>query len=116
MFKCHCRDCQHVTGGGHTPVVYVPKPTFKITRGALKYFNTDSEAMGPHAHKRGFCPECGSRVTGGEGPGAPGVGMTVGSLDDPSWFKPAMEMWVSDAQPWDLMDPATQKFEKLPPS
>ncbi len=72
--------------------------------------------MGPRSHKRGFCPECGSRVTGGEGPGAQGIGMTAGSLDDPSWFKPAVDMWVLDAQPWDLMDPAGPKFEKLPPS
>ena len=116
MFKCHCRDCQHVTGGGHTPVVYVPANTFKITRGALRYFSTDSELMGARTHKRGFCADCGSRVTGGEGPGSTGVGMTVGSLDDPSWFKPAVDMWVSDAQPWDLMDSATPKFEKLPPN
>ena len=116
MFKCHCRDCQHVTGGGHTPVVYVPANTFKLMHGALRYFSTDSELMGPRTHQRGFCPDCGSRITGGEGPGSTGVGMTVGSLDDPSWFKPAVDMWVSDAQPWDLMDPATPKFEKLPPS
>ena len=115
MFNCHCRDCQHITGGGHTPVAYVPAATFKLTRGALHYFSTDSELTGPHTHQRGFCAECGSRLTGGEGPGSTGVGMTAGSLDDPTWFKPAMDMWVSDAQPWDLMDPATPKFEKLPP-
>lgn len=114
MFKCHCRDCQHVTGGGYTPVVYVPSLTFRITRGALRYFKTNSEMMGVNSHLRGFCPDCGSRITGGEGPGAPGVGVTAGSLDDPSWFKPAVEMWVSDAQPWDLMDPALPKLDKYP--
>jgi hypothetical protein len=116
MFKCHCRDCQHITGGGHTPVVYVPSQTFKFTRGALRYFYTDSEAMGPHMHKRGYCPECGSRVTGGEGPHAPGVGITAGTLDDPGAFKPTIDMWVCDAQPWDLMDPATTKFDMYPPN
>ncbi|MFT3782404.1 MAG: GFA family protein [Nibricoccus sp.] len=115
MFRCHCRDCQHVTGGGHTPVVYVPASTFKITHGTLRYFKTDSEFMGAHSHQRGFCPECGSRITGGEGPSSTGIGMTAGSLDDPSVFKPQAEIWVSDAQPWDLMDAAAPKFEKLPP-
>jgi len=115
MFKCHCLDCQHVTGGGHTPVVYVPAPTFKLTRGALRYFYTDSELMGPHSHKRGFCPDCGSRVTGGEGPKAPGIGITAGSLDDAGAFEPAIEMWVSDAQPWDPLNPSLPKFDKYPP-
>src|SRR5688572_18917565 len=25
MFRCHCRDCQHITGGPFVPVVIVPK-------------------------------------------------------------------------------------------
>jgi hypothetical protein len=95
---------------------YVPASSFKLTRGALRYFRTNSELMGPHTHQRGFCRECGSRMTGGEGPGSTGIGMTAGSLDDPSWFKPAVEMWLSDAQPWDLIDSALPKFEKFPPS
>lgn len=116
MLKCHCRDCQKVAGGGHTPVVYVPAATFKLTRGTLRYFKTDSDMMGPRTHQRGFCPECGSRITGGEGPGSTGIGMTAGSLDDPSWFKPAVELWASDAQPWDVIDPALPAFAKFPPS
>jgi hypothetical protein len=40
--------------------------------------------------------------------------MTAGSLDDSSWFKPAADMWVSDAPTWDLMDPALPKFAKYP--
>ena len=114
MLKCHCRDCQRISGGGYTPVVYVPKASFKITRGTPRYFNTDSEQSGPHTHKRGFCADCGSRLTGGEAPGSTGIGMTAGSLDDPGIFKPAMDLWVSDAQPWDLMDPKSAKFEKFP--
>jgi hypothetical protein len=111
MFKCHCRDCQRVSGGPYSPVVFVPLNTFKLTRGALRYFNT-GEAMN---HKRGFCPECGSRVTGGQDPaGSTHVGMTASSLDDPSEFKPVLDMWVSDAQPWDTMDPALPKFEQTP--
>ena len=113
MFKCHCRDCQRVGGGAFSAVVYVPAPTFKITRGKVHYHHTPSEFQGEH--KRGYCADCGSRLTGGEGPKAPGVGMMVASLDDPSWFRPAMHMWISDAQPWDILEPDIPKFEKLPP-
>jgi len=62
--------------------------------------------------------ECGSRIAGGEFEGGESqfVGIVAGSLDDPSWFHPQMEIFVSDAQPWDRMDPAIPKFEQYPPT
>jgi hypothetical protein len=59
MLKCHCRDCQQVTGGGFAAAVLVP-----AGRGQLRYHFTPR--LGGERHKRGFCPECGSRITGGE--------------------------------------------------
>ena len=61
MFNCHCRDCQRTTGGAFTPVVYVPAKAFKITKGSPRYYSTPSEMVGHN--KRGFCPECGSRLS-----------------------------------------------------
>ena len=46
---------------------------------------------------------------------SPFVGVLAASLDDPSWFQPQMDIFVSDAQPWDKMDPAIPKFEQYPP-
>src|SRR2546430_15986633 len=116
MFKCHCRDCQHVTGSGFASAVLLPLGAFRLTRGQLRYHFTSSMARGKH--KRGFCPECGSRITGGEFEGGEPqfVGILAGSLDDPSWFQSQMDIFVSDAQPWDQMDPAIPKFEQYPPS
>lgn len=114
MFKCHCRDCQHVTGGPYAPVVYVPAKTFKLTRGTIRHHETPSEATGKH--KRGFCADCGSRLTGGEGPGATGIGMTASSLDDPALFRAQFEIFTSDAQPWDALEPALPHFEKYSPA
>jgi hypothetical protein len=113
MFKCHCRDCQHLTGGGYTPVVFVPADTFRVTRGTIQHHHTPGND-GPH--RRGFCAACGSRLTGGEGPGSTGIGMTAASLDDPSWFRPQMEFWVADAQPWDPLTPGILHFPQLPPA
>ncbi len=115
MFKCHCRDCQHVTGSGFAPGILLPSGAFRLTRGQLRYNLTPSIRRGKH--KRGFCPECGSRITGGEfeGEESPFVGILAGSLDDPSWFRSQMDIFVADAQPWDQMDPAIPKFEQYPP-
>ena len=115
MFKCHCRDCQQVTGSGFGPGLLLSREAFRLTRGQLRYHFTTSLARGKH--KRGFCPECGSRVTGGEFEGgeSPFVGILAGTLDDPSWFRPQMDFFTSDAQPWDQMDPSIAKFEQYPP-
>ena len=112
MFNCHCRDCQRMTGGPYTPVFYVPAKAFKITKGSPGYYNTSSDAMGDN--QRGFCPQCGSRLFGGKT--EHGQGITASSLDDPSLYKPQHEIWTSDAQPWDHMDPKLPKFEKYAPS
>jgi hypothetical protein len=116
MFKCHCRDCQQVTGGGFAPAIVVPQDAFRLTRGQLRYHFTSSASGGKH--KRGFCSECGSRITGGEFDERPTgfVGVLAGTLDDPSWFQPQMDVFISDAQPWDQMDPAIPKFQQYPPS
>jgi hypothetical protein len=111
MFNCHCRDCQKTTGGPYTPVFYVPAKAFKITKGSPKYYDTTSE-MGGENH-RGFCPECGSRLFGGRT--QLGQGIAASSLDDPSLYKPEFEMFTSDAQPWEAMDPKLPKFEKYAP-
>ena len=114
MLKCHCRDCQQLTGGGFAPAVLVPAEPFRLTRGQLRYHFTPSIARGKH--KRGYCAECGSRVTGAESEEkSEFVGILAGTLDDPSWFHPQMDIFVSDAQPWDQMDPAIPKFEQYPP-
>src|SRR5256886_11252589 len=64
MFKCHCRDCQQVTGGAFVPGMLLSREAFRFTRGQLRYHFTPSLRGGKH--KRGFCPECGSRLTGGD--------------------------------------------------
>src|SRR6266850_6568057 len=64
MFKCHCRDCQQVTGGAFVAGLLVSKSAFHLTKGELRYHFTPSLAGGKH--RRGFCVGCGSRITGGE--------------------------------------------------
>jgi hypothetical protein len=53
MLKCHCRDCQRVTGGGFAAAVLVPAESFRLIRGQLRYHFTSSIRRGKH--KRGFC-------------------------------------------------------------
>ena len=43
------------------------------------------------------------------------IGIKVSNLDDPTWFKPQADIFTSEAQPWDFMDPALPKFDQYPP-
>jgi hypothetical protein len=114
MFNCHCRDCQQVSGGTGQAVIVVRKEALKFTKGAPRYHFTEGEKRGKH--KRGFCAECGSRISGGETDRAlPIMAITASSLDDPSWFRPQYDIFTSQAQPWDRMDSALPKHAKYPP-
>ena len=108
MLKCHCRDCQRITGGAYVPAVVFPLSAFRVTRGAIKHFATEG-ADGGH-NLRSFCATCGSRLTGAENQQRGIIAVVASSLDDPSIFVPKFDMFVADAQPWDVMDPATKKF------
>ena len=110
MFRCHCRDCQRTSGGPFVAALYVPKKAFTLTKGTLQHHFTESAALGQN--KRGFCADCGSRISGGETDKR--IGITAGSLDDPSWFHVQVDVHMADAQPWDQPDPAVPKFDRYP--
>ena len=89
---CHCKACQKVIGAALNARVLICIEHVTIT-GSISIFKS-SETL-----ERGFCSHCGSsifsrRVSAGV------IGLTAGSLDEPSLFKPDMHFWVSSKQPW----------------
>ena len=109
--NCHCRDCQKASGSAYVAAIGIPAPALKIT-GNVKYH--DSKADSGNTLSRGFCPECGSRLLG-KTTAAPDLAMiTAARLDDPSQYRPQMDIYISSAQPWDHMNPALPKFANMP--
>lgn len=108
---CHCRSCQKVTGSGYIALMMVNQDDLDVN-GEITWY-TASGASGKNV-KRGFCGKCGSSMFGIPEvvPGMQSV--TASTLDDPSVFKPAMDIWVDDAQAWDCMDPELAKFPQNP--
>jgi hypothetical protein len=112
MGNCHCRDCQMASGAAYAAAIGVPRNALKIT-GEVKYY--ESKADSGQTAKRGFCGNCGSRLLSLP-PFAPDLMVIMAAtLDDPSSFKPAMDIYTSSAQPWDHLNPALPKFPKMPP-
>lgn len=110
--NCHCRDCQRETGSAFAPVLAVPRATFTLTNGSPRYFELTADSGRPT--KRAFCANCGSNLFGEPSSSPAIVTIRAGSLDDPSIFRPAQDIYTASAQPWDYMNPDLPKAPKLP--
>ncbi|MBO0738140.1 MAG: GFA family protein [Alphaproteobacteria bacterium] len=110
---CHCRDCQYQSGSAFIAAIRVPAAGFRITKGEPKLYLSGSDAG--NAVTRAFCPECGSPLFIRVSARPDIVGLRVGSLDDPSGFRPEADIFVKSAQPWDHMNPDLPKHRTYPP-
>ena len=112
-FNCHCRTCQRVGGGAFASIMIVPKADFKLLQGEPRYYA--SPANSGYFLQRGFCPECGSQVLALEDHRPLLVLIHAGSLDDPSWHRPAVDIFSTRAQPWAHVNPELPKIPEMPP-
>ena len=113
MVNCHCRDCQRASGGAYSPTVVVPAESLQITNDRLESYTIVAES-GNRATRQ-FCGECGTQLFAFNSAHGNFIGIKAGTLDDPSWFKPIADLWVSSAQPWDCLDSSIPKILKGSP-
>jgi hypothetical protein len=106
MLNCHCRDCQRASGSAYAAIVAIPKTGVQMS-GEPRYHAVLGKSGKPV--ERGFCARCGSQVSMRLERFPDVLGLHAGSLDDPSIYRPMMDVFTSSAQPWDHMDPAIQK-------
>jgi len=109
MLNCHCRDCQRASGSAYAAIMVVPKAAVRLS-GEPRYYKVIGDSG--KAVERGFCPKCGSQVTVKLERMPDLLGLQAGSLDEPSRYKPAMDVFTDSAQPWDHIHPDTQKRPK----
>ena len=98
MFRCHCRDCQQLTGTGHSEMMPLEAATFSIGD-AVKIFELIA-GSGRSTYSR-FCPKCGSQLTRRSEVNNDSVYVHAGSLDDPEDYAPTKSIYVSSAPTWD---------------
>ncbi|WP_244541946.1 GFA family protein [Afipia sp. GAS231] len=65
---------------------------------------------------KGFCGSCGSPLDNKPLSKPDMLGVYVGTLDDPSDFKPDLVMFASRGHAWDHLDPALPKIPNMRPS
>ena len=100
-FICQCRDCQKITGSGHSAEFAVPVSSVSIS-GEVKFYKMESD----HGNtvNSGFCPTCGNPIYK-QTSGYPALlFFHAATLEKPELFKPQQVFWVSSGQPWDNVD------------
>ncbi|MGJ8620628.1 MAG: GFA family protein [Methylophilaceae bacterium] len=104
---CHCKECQKAIGAAFNARLLMRIEDVSIT-GPVITFNS-SETL-----ERGACSRCGTSIFSRR-TSAGVIGLTAGSLDDASLFKPDMHFWISSKQPWiELADGLPQYLEGPP--
>lgn len=60
MFRCHCRDCQQLTGTGHSEMMPLIAESVTINEECKTYEMVGGSGKLTYS---GFCPNCGSQLT-----------------------------------------------------
>lgn len=111
--QCHCRACQHFTGGAPNLFMVLPKDGFRYTQGTPKTYQRSDH---PARVTREFCGDCGTHLTSRR-PGLDAAILKIGTLDDPSAYKgPKMSIYVAEAQPFHHVPGELPAFEGFPPT
>ncbi|MBX2837518.1 MAG: GFA family protein [Gammaproteobacteria bacterium] len=100
---CQCRQCQRITGSGHAAQFAVERTSTTIT-GTVQTFALTSDAG--NQVESAFCGQCGSPLYKTTSMMPNVLVFHVGSLDDPSAFKPQMVVHSESGHAWDTIDPA----------
>lgn len=98
MFRCHCRDCQQLTGTGHSEMLPLVADTFSIGDACRIYEMQGGSGRPTYS---GFCPECGSQLMRRSDRMRDRVYVHAASLDDPVCYVPEKSIYADAAQDWD---------------
>lgn len=108
---CHCRDCQRYTGTAFASSLMVPKAGMTLT-GELKFYGKETDR--DTVMERGFCPNCGSNVLCRSDDWDDQYVLSAGTLDDPSLYKPRINIFTRSAHEHVFKADELRSFEGNP--
>lgn len=110
--SCHCIDCQKTSGGGPNYVGLTPRNALKVLKGEVKIFERTGDSGA--TVQRAFCGDCGTPMWSVP-VHEPFIPVKLGALDTVDDLKPQMQIYVSSAPSWHLIDEHQLAFPKMPP-
>jgi len=109
VVMCHCLDCQKRSGSQFGSIVYYPVAKVALSGEAREFTRpTDSG----YSFTTGFCPTCGSTVYARPGRMPEIVGVTVGTIADPSFPPPIRSVYEQSRHHWVEPPADTQGFAR----
>lgn len=109
--QCHCRACQHITGGAPNMFMLMPPEGFRYVKGEPKTYRRPDL---PNAVSREFCASCGTHIATRR-PGLKQVVLKAGTLDDPERFGgPQMAIFTAEKAGFHRLPDGLPAFEGLP--
>ncbi len=108
---CQCLHCQKRSGTGHSSYLTFPGRADMKISGEARFWSVAADNGNEKRHA--FCPTCGTPVylTFAFMPDL--IAVHAASLDDPARFTPQALTFAMRGHPWDTMDPALPKFERM---
>jgi hypothetical protein len=107
VVACHCIDCQKRSGSPFGAMAYYPGGSVAIAGEAREYARpTDSG----NTYTTGFCPTCGSTLYGKASRFPDIVGVTVGTISDPTFPAPVRSVYEQSQHQWLAMPETTDGF------
>jgi hypothetical protein len=105
---CYCKNCQRLTGAGHSSAAMFPESRVQITGTLTEYsFHPTPETV----DTRLFCSTCGSQVLGKNSAAPNMLSIALGTLDNPNALPPQGSIYVKQKANWDLVDENIRVFE-----
>lgn len=109
--QCHCRACQHVSGGGPNYFMLIPPEGFSYVEGKAKRYSRPDL---PKPVVREFCAVCGTHVLTRR-PDLPQIVLKVGTLDDPGVFGgPKIAIFCEEKAAFHIIPDGVRTFDSLP--
>ncbi|MEP1208903.1 MAG: GFA family protein [Rhizobiaceae bacterium] len=97
-FRCYCRDCQQLTGTGHSEMMPLKAASFEVDGSYSEFRMTGGSGQPTWS---GFCQNCGSQLTRRSKRIEDRIYIHAASLDDPTQYAPSKSIYIDSAQPWD---------------
>jgi hypothetical protein len=115
VYACHCTDCQRSTGSAFAIGVVVPSEAFHLAGPETRLVPGGVTEDG-RVKSLSACPKCGTRLFGGQRRDRRTKEMVLavlgGTLDDTSWLRPTIHVWMRSAQPWVILPVGSMVYER----
>jgi hypothetical protein len=96
--RCHCSDCQMLTGSAYRVSVPAPAATFRLLTGQPKVYVKTADSGNKRAHS--FCPDCGTPIHAAALENPPTYSLRVGCLRQRHELRPVRRIWCRSGLAW----------------